>query len=336
MSTALNALGETLAAAGQRLAAPALEVLLPLGSTFSLASLAGAALIAAGHVVLSRRARGRGTSPRLLLRALFPRGIWLTASSRADLVFFVFNVWAAGVLMGGALLSGQAIARGMSGLLGEAFGPGPLGGTPFALVAISGTVLGFLAYELAYWVDHWLSHKVPFLWAFHKTHHTAEVLTPLTVYRVHPIESLKFANILALATGGVGGLLAWAFGPAWREPLVLGQNAIFLVFIMTSVHLQHSHVWMTFAPLGRWLLSPAHHQIHHSADPAHFGKNLGSCLAVWDRLFGTLHLPGARPRTLAFGAVAVDPHSLTGGFATPFIEAARGEAIPRAVPLPAE
>ena len=334
----MTALGSwiDLAGAGQRLVAPLLKVLLPLGSTFSLLSLACALLIGGAHIVLGRRARGRRTSLRLLVRALFPRKVWLTASSRLDLVFMVFNVWVAGLLLGAALLSGKAIGHGVSGWLGQVLGPAPLAATPWPLVAASGTVLGFLAYELGYWVDHWLSHKVPFLWAFHKTHHTAEVLTPLTVYRVHPVESLKFANILALATGGVGGVLAWAFGEAWREPQVFGQNALFLVFILTVLHLQHSHAWMTFTPFGRWLLSPAHHQIHHSADPAHFGKNLGSCLAVWDRLFGTLHVPGERPRDLAFGAAAVDPHSLTGGFATPFVEALKGERIPEAVPLPAE
>lgn len=334
MSTAST--GIDFAVAGHRLVAPLLDTLLPLGSTFSLVSLACALIIGAGHIVLSRRAQGRKTSLRLLLRALFPRKVWLTASSRADLVFFVFNVWCAGVLLSGALLSGQAITQGLSGWLGATLGEGPLSATPWPVVAVVGSVAAFLAYELGYWVDHWLSHKVKFLWAFHKVHHTAEVLTPLTVYRVHPMESLKFANIAALASGGTGGVLAWAFGSAWHAPLMFGQNAIFLVFVMTVIHLQHSHAWMTFSPLGKWLLSPAHHQIHHSADPAHFGKNLGSCLAVWDRLFGTLHVPGERPVGLTFGAAAEDPHSLTGGFATPFVEAFKGERIPQAVPLAAE
>lgn len=317
-----------LAGVGERLIEPLLEVLLPLGSAFSLVSLASALVIGAGHIVLERRTRGRKTSPRLLWKALFPRKIWLTASSRADLVFFIFNLWGAGILISWALLSGQAISKGLAGWLGDAVGAGPLGATPWPIVAVVGTVMGFLAYELGYWIDHWLSHKVPFLWAFHKPHHTAEVLTPLTVYRVHPIESVKFYNIAALVSGATGGVLAWAFGPAWHAPLAFGQNAIFLVFLMTVVHLQHSHAWMTFAPFGKWLLSPAHHQIHHSADPVHFGKNLGSCLAVWDRMFGTLHVPAERPRDLTFGAIAADPHSLTGGFATPFVEAFRPPPSP--------
>lgn len=322
--------------AGHRLVAPVLKLLLPLGSAFSLLSLTSALLIAAVHIVLSRRARGRRTSPRLLLRAMFPRKVWLTASNRADLVFFVFNVWCVGMLMGAAMLSGGAVAKAFGAWLSQAAGPAPFAHAPWPLVAVVGTVLGFLAYEFGYYVDHWLSHKVPFLWAFHKTHHTAEALTPMTAFRVHPMETLKFANILALSTGGVGGLLVWAFGPAWHAPKVLDENAIFVVFVLTIIHLQHSHVWMTFGPLGRWVMSPAHHQIHHSADPAHFGKNLGSCLAIWDRVFGTLYVPGARPRNLSFGAVATDPHSLTGGFAIPFVEAFTGEPAANPVAIPAE
>jgi len=322
--------------AGHRLAAPVLKLLLPLGSAFSLASLTSALLIAAAHIVLTRRARGRKTSPRLLLRAMFPRRVWLTASSRADLVFFVFNVWCVGLLLGAALLSGGAVAKAVAAWLIETAGPAPFSHAPWVLVAVVGTVLGFLAYDLGYWFDHWLSHKVPFLWAFHKPHHTAEALTPLTAFRVHPMETLKFANLLALSTGFVGGLMAWTFGQAWRAPTVFGENAIFVAFALTIIHLQHSHAWITFGPLGRWIMSPAHHQIHHSADPAHFGKNLGSCLAIWDRLFGTLHLPGPRPRNLVFGAVAKDPHSLTGGFAIPFVEAFQGEGAPDPVAVAAE
>ena len=37
-------------------------------------------------------------------------------------------------------------------------------------------------------------------------------------------------------------------------------------------------------------ISPFQHQIHHSSDPRHFNKNMGSKLAIWDYLFGTLVL----------------------------------------------
>jgi sterol desaturase/sphingolipid hydroxylase (fatty acid hydroxylase superfamily) len=72
-------------------------------------------------------------------------------------------------------------------------------------------------------------------------------------------------------------------------------------------------------------MSPAHHQIHHSRNPAHFNKNLGSCLAVWDWMFGTLYIPAAENERLEFG---VEPdrehaHTIRGELIAPFIRAAQ-------------
>ena len=46
--------------------------------------------------------------------------------------------------------------------------------------------------------------------------------------------------------------------------------------------------------LGYIFISPAQHQIHHSALPKHFGKNCGFALAIWDWAFGTLYVPKER------------------------------------------
>jgi sterol desaturase/sphingolipid hydroxylase (fatty acid hydroxylase superfamily) len=43
-------------------------------------------------------------------------------------------------------------------------------------------------FDLGYWIAHRTMHEIPLLWEFHKTHHAAEVLTPLTAARAHPIE----------------------------------------------------------------------------------------------------------------------------------------------------
>ncbi len=68
------------------------------------------------------------------------------------------------------------------------------------------------------------------------------------------------------------------------------------------MHLQHSHIWISCPGLaGRIFMSPAHHQIHHSADPIHFNRNFGSCLSVWDWVFGTLHQPAPRREAQSFG-----------------------------------
>jgi sterol desaturase/sphingolipid hydroxylase (fatty acid hydroxylase superfamily) len=86
-------------------------------------------------------------------------------------------------------------------------------------------------------------------------------------------------------------------------------------------HLQHSHLWIAVTgPLGRVVISPAHHQIHHSTNPKHFNKNFGSCLAIWDWIFGTLHIPNRDREHLTFGVDSAKPHhhTVVGGMLTPF------------------
>jgi len=61
-------------------------------------------------------------------------------------------------------------------------------------------------------------------------------------------------------------------------------------------------VWLSYGlSWGRWLISPAHHQLHHSCEERHFGRNRGFALALWDRLYGTLYVPGTRPETFRLG-----------------------------------
>ena len=64
----------------------------------------------------------------------------------------------------------------------------------------------------------------------------------------------------------------------------------------------------------------AHHQLHHSDDPAHHDSNYGSCLAVWDWIFGTLVMPERRRPALTFGAGPHlrGNHTLVGLLAAPF------------------
>ena len=75
-----------------------------------------------------------------------------------------------------------------------------------------------------------------------------------------------------------------------------------------------------------------HHQLHHSTDPRHFNRNLGSTLAIFDRLAGTLLAPSARREALRFGIDGLDhdPHALGGALIRSFAEAAKALA-PRAL-----
>ena len=130
-----------------------------------------------------------------------------SASSKADVGFFLFNSFLATALFGWAILSYHFVSTTANEALASAFGARqPTSLSEFHSAGIL-TVALFLAYELGYWLDHYLSHKVPILWEFHKVHHSAEVLSPLTNFRVHPVDTLVFYNILALIMGGTGGLV---------------------------------------------------------------------------------------------------------------------------------
>jgi sterol desaturase/sphingolipid hydroxylase (fatty acid hydroxylase superfamily) len=67
-------------------------------------------------------------------------------------------------------------------------------------------------------------------------------------------------------------------------------------------------MWIAFTGLaGRILQSPAHHQLHHSANPIHYNRNLGFALALWDWAFGTLAVPTRARERIAFGVGAEAP-----------------------------
>ncbi len=302
-----------------RIASTFSHLLLAPGSMFSLWSLLAALTVSAVFLVSRKRMR-----PRLLVRALLPAKLWKSRSSRLDMVFFLLNTFVTGALIGWGLLSFGAISRETLDVAHHLFGHVPLPAAPVWLRTGGLTLALFLAYDFGYWLDHYSAHKIPARWAFHRVHHTAEVLSPLTAYRVHPVDTLLFANIVAITTGVTDGLMRFVLNAPAQAVTLDGTNIVLLVFLFTTIHLQHSHIDIRFTGwLGRLLFSPAHHHIHHSSKASHYDTNLGSCLAVWDYLFGTLILPSREDRPGKYGAEAAgeDPHSVHGSLITPFVQA---------------
>src|SRR5712692_6347813 len=133
-------------------------------------------------------------------------------------------------------------------------------------------------------------HRIPALWEFHKVHHSAEVLTPITFYRSHPVDMLGQTVAEALASGIVTSVFLYVFGPSLTLTTILGVNAFRFAFYLFGANLRHSHICLSFGSMIEHLvISPAQHQIHHSADPKHFNRNYGSEFAIWDWVFGSLY-----------------------------------------------
>lgn len=321
--------GEWFASAANAVGAQLVRVLLAPGSTFSLPMLA-LSLAAFGFVAIRTR-RGRHLPMRTLIRILMPRRLFGTASGRADMWFAITGISVTGVAIGWTLVSAEfvrATAQPWLGAPAQSWLPG------WAAAGVATAIL-FLVYEFAYWLDHYLMHRVPWLWHFHKVHHQAESLSLLTNFRVHPVETIGFANLLALMLGLAQALLLAAFGTAATPLGIGGTNLLLIVTAATLTHLQHSHFWITLGPRwGRWLLAPAHHQIHHSDDPRHFNRNLGDTLAIFDRLFGTFWMPAPTREVTRFGVDdgTRSPHGVRAALLDPFTAVGR-DAIPAAWPL---
>lgn len=127
----------------------------------------------------------------------------------------------------------------------------------------------FVAMDGCNWFVHLINHRVRMLWRFHELHHSQEDLNALSVFRTHPF--LHVSYVLALLPG-----------------VILLHNgvvsALLLVLYGGWVALAHSNTNLTFGPLGRVLVSPNYHRIHHRLDGAQ-DVNLGFALTIWDQLF---------------------------------------------------
>lgn len=172
-----------------------------------------------------------------------------------------------------------------------------------------------------YWL-HRMMHAVPLLWRFHRVHHSAEALNPLTFYRVHPVENLLFGLRYALTTGFVTAVFIYFFGAGIGLLEFLGVNVIVFIFLLLGANLRHSQIPLTYGKtLEKWFISPLQHQLHHTRIYTH--RNFGSYLAIWDRWFGTLTLgmDKGKSKKLDFGLPTGETtHSLLGAFLNPFFK----------------
>ena len=187
-------------------------------------------------------------------------------------------------------------------------------------------LLAILLGDLMVFVSHYLMHNVPVLWHFHQVHHSAEVLTPVTVYRVHPVEDV----VSGITSAAVGAFVSTTYTLLSDEDVNLftlfGVNIVTLSFLSFGFALRHTHIWLSYGPVFSWIfISPAQHQIHHSIDAKHWNKNYGYMLAIWDALLGTLYIP-RRHESLRYGLPNVDPRDFLGVprlYFLPFMKAVR-------------
>lgn len=171
------------------------------------------------------------------------------------------------------------------------------------------TIVVFVVVEFSDFICHYVEHKVPFLWELHKVHHSAQTLNPLTSKRGHPVGMALEAIVRGLLTAVPGGLFMFLFGLSVVEATSLSWVASKVFILLTLDPLKHSHLPISLGFFDKFLISPHMHQIHHSKVQAHWDKNFGTNLSIFDWMFGTAYRP-SRNEMPVFGISGLKDETL--------------------------
>ncbi len=231
--------------------------------------------------------------PRLAGQSVFRRG-WLS-----DAIYLVFNSKYLSILLG--YVTSLWIAK-----LDRAVGPGWVGAWPWW---VQFTVL-LVSLDFLKWCIHNLLHRVPWLWEFHKVHHSVVEMDWLSDWRFHWGEILVYNSLLYAPVALLGAR---------------GEVALAVGVVDTLVgHFAHANLRWRVGWLKYVLNSPEMHLWHHShPDCGPSNRNFALTLSIWDWIFGTAHVPTHHPARLGFDGVERFPTALPGQWLAPFLAALR-------------
>lgn len=158
-------------------------------------------------------------------------------------------------------------------------------------------LLAILLLDYTLYIWHFLTHRVPLLWRFHRVHHIDREMDASTALRFH------FGEITISVAFRAAQI--WLIGPA---PAAYAAWQSFLIF---CILFHHANVRLPLAwerRLANVLVTPRLHGIHHSIVPDQVNSNWSSGLTVWDRLHGTLRTRVAQESiVIGVGGFRSDP-----------------------------
>ena len=242
-----------------------------------------------------RHQKKRDKTQDRFLTFLFPKSVWSHPDAWLDVRYFFFHGLIGHFFIAGlstmGLLSGLHLTIGIESYDGlnnvSQFGTHLTLGVAVLVLTILVIIGDFISFFI-----HYLQHKVPLLWQFHKVHHAGEVMHPLSNAREHPIDNLTYNFFTNFIAGLVLGLILMVLNYKPSMLTVLGFSITTTIFNLGAYHFRHSHIWLKWPGIWSKLLgSPAHHHVHHSRHPDHLDKNFAFKFPVWDILFGTYIMP---------------------------------------------
>ena len=137
-------------------------------------------------------------------------------------------------------------------------------------------VLVVLILDWAIWFQHLVTHKINFLWRFHRVHHSDRDLDVTSAIRFHPIE-IALSMLYKVA-------LVFLLGPAAAAVVV------FEVILNGAAMFNHANIKLPIKLdrlLRKVIVTPDMHRIHHSIHRHEHDSNYGFSISIWDHLFRT-------------------------------------------------
>ncbi len=177
-----------------------------------------------------------------------------------------------------------------------------------ALPVWAKALFAVLLFDLwTYWW-HRFNHEIPFLWRFHRVHHSDPQMDVTTANRFH-IGEIFLSHTIRIPLILLFGAEFW-------------HIALFQALMFPVVQIHHANIGLPSKVdrfLRIFLATPHMHKVHHSRYHKETNSNYTSMLSVWDRLFGSFRL-SKEPRSIQFGLKHFDSdekQSVLGMLATP-------------------
>lgn len=171
----------------------------------------------------------------------------------------------------------------------------------------------FFLRDFIQWNIHRLLHRVPWLWKFHKVHHSVAQMGFAAHLRYHFMENIVYRTLEYIPLAMIG------FG--------ISDFILVHLFAITIGHLNHANVKLPLGPLRYLLNNPQMHIWHHAKElpKGSYGVNYGITLSIWDYLFRTNWMPhDGRDIELGFPDVENFPKGFWGQTWKPFFKLKAG------------
>jgi sterol desaturase/sphingolipid hydroxylase (fatty acid hydroxylase superfamily) len=147
----------------------------------------------------------------------------------------------------------------------------------------------FVVADFIHWNVHRMLHRVPWLWEFHKVHHSVKEMGFAAHLRFHWMENVIYKSVQYIPLAMIG----------------FGLTDFFIVHIVATAigHLNHANARLSYGPLNYIFNNPGMHIWHHARQlpKGSYGVNFGISLSIWDYLFKTAYIPhDGRDEVLGF------------------------------------